>query len=114
MIARVWIGVVARRDRDAYVAYVEATGMGEYRGSPGCTLAVILTRDLDESRTEITAFSLWKSTSAVQAFAGDDITAMVLYPEDENYLLQEPELRHHEVAGTTRRSLQVPHECERR
>ena len=100
MIARVWVGVVAHRDRDAYVAYVEATGVGEYRRTPGCSLPTILTRDLDESRTEITAFSLWESPTAIQAFAGDDITAMVLYPEDAKYLIGEPELRHYDVASS--------------
>ncbi|MET0932365.1 MAG: hypothetical protein ABWX56_01525 [Mycetocola sp.] len=99
MIARLWTGVVARRDRDAYVAYMEATGVGEYRRTPGCTFAAILTRDLDENRTEVSALSLWESTTAIHAFAGDDITAMVLYPEDETYLLDEPELRHYEVAS---------------
>lgn len=99
MIARLWTGVVARRDRDAYVAYMEATGVGEYRRTPGCTLATILTRDLDENRTEVSALSLWESVTAIQAFAGDDITAMVLYPEDETYLLNEPELRHYDVAS---------------
>jgi hypothetical protein len=99
VIARVWTGVVARRDRDAYVAYVEDTGVSAYRRTPGCTLATILTRDLDQARTEIVAFSLWESTAAIQAFAGDDITAMVLYPEDKKYLLEEPELRHHDVAS---------------
>ncbi|MFD3444253.1 hypothetical protein ACFDTO_06600 [Microbacteriaceae bacterium 4G12] len=99
MIARLWTGVVARRDRDAYVAYVEATGVGEYRRTPGCTLATILTRDLDDTRTEITALSLWASTTAIQAFAGDDITEMVLYPEDERYLVEEPTLRHYDVAS---------------
>ncbi len=99
VIARVWTGVVARKDRDAYVTYVEATGVDAYRRTPGCLFATILTRDLDPARTEIVAFSLWESTASIQAFAGDDITAMVLYPEDEKYLLQEPELRHHDVAS---------------
>ena len=99
MIARMWIGVVARADRDAYVAYVEATGVGEYRRSRGCTLATILTRDLDESRTEVTAFSLWERLADIRAFTGDDISAMVMYPEDVRYLIGESELRHYEVAS---------------
>ncbi|MET0479788.1 MAG: hypothetical protein ABWZ69_00375 [Mycetocola sp.] len=100
MIARLWTGVVAQRDRDAYVAYVEATGVAEYRRTPGCTLATILTRDLDEQRTEVTALSLWESASAIRAFAGDEITEMVLYPDDEKHLLDEPELRHYDVASS--------------
>jgi hypothetical protein len=102
VIARVWTGVVARRDRNTYLAYVEATGVAAYRLTPGCTLATVLTRDLDRTRTEITAFSLWESAAAIQAFTGESITTMVLYPEDKNYLLQSPELHHFEVASPPR------------
>ena len=38
-------------------------------------------------RTEIIALSLWDSVEAIRAFAGDDIDAAVLYPEDERYLI---------------------------
>jgi hypothetical protein len=58
MVAPLWIGVVARGERDAYVAYMEDTGVGAYRRTPGCTLATILTRELDENRTEVSALSL--------------------------------------------------------
>lgn len=84
--------------RDEYVAYVEATGVAEYRRTPGCRLACILTRELDDSsRTEVVAFSLWETEAHIRAFAGEDITAMVLYPEDEEYLLGTPELTHYDV-----------------
>jgi hypothetical protein len=99
VIARVWTGVVARKDRDTYVAYVDATGVEGYRRTAGCRLATILTRDLDQARTEIVALSLWESRASIQGFAGDDISAMVLYPEDEKYLLEEPRLRHYDVAS---------------
>jgi hypothetical protein len=99
VIARVWTGVVAREHRDRYVAYVDSTGVDAYRHSPGCRLATILTRDLDDGRAEVTAFSIWDDEVALRRFAGDDITAMVLYPEDRAYLLEEPQLRHHQVAG---------------
>lgn len=99
MIARVWTGIVSRSDRDAYTAYVEATGVGAYRETPGCVMATILTRDLDEHRSEVTAFSIWDDESSIHAFAGHDIEAMVLYPEDERYLLGDPQLRHHQVVS---------------
>ncbi|MGH9230717.1 MAG: hypothetical protein ACRD07_18645 [Acidimicrobiales bacterium] len=40
-------------------------------------------------RTEIIALSLWDSVEAIRAFAGDDIDAAVLYPEDERYLIND-------------------------
>ncbi len=105
MIARRWSGVVARADRDEYVAYVQHTGVAEYQRTAGCRLACILTRDLDQltgatdssPRTEVVAFSLWDSESHIRAFTGEDITAMVLYPQDEAYLLEPPALTHFEA-----------------
>jgi hypothetical protein len=41
----------------------------------------MLRRD-DGERTEFITLSLWDSENAIRAFAGDDIEAAVLYPED--------------------------------
>jgi len=112
MIARVWRGVVARDRQAAYVTYVDTTGVAEYRRADGCRLSMILTRDLANdpdtsendtraphhtSRAEVIAFSIWDSEAAIQAFAGEDINAMVLYPEDKDFLLETPSLTHHQV-----------------
>ena len=43
--------------------------------------------------------SLWDSVEAIKAFAGDDIEAAVLYPEDERYLIDgQSTVTHYEVA----------------
>jgi hypothetical protein len=97
VIARRWSGVVATPNRGEYVAYVEATGVSEYRRTPGCRFACILTRELDDARTEVVAFSLWETEGHIKAFAGEDIDEMVLYPEDQAYLLGTPELTHYDV-----------------
>ena len=42
--------------------------------------------------------SLWDSVDAIKAFAGEDIEAAVLYPEDERYLIDgESSVTHYEV-----------------
>lgn len=112
MIARVWRGVIARDRQADYVSYVDDTGVAEYRLAEGCRLSMILTRDLDTHpdtsgsdtqsqhstpRVEVIAFSIWDSEAAIQAFAGPDINAMVLYPEDQDFLLEPPTLVHHQV-----------------
>jgi hypothetical protein len=97
VIARVWRGVVAADDVTAYAAYVEATGVGAYRRVEGNRAAHILSRDLGDGTAELIAFSLWDDTDAIRRFAGDDITAMVLYPEDEDHLLAPPTLEHYQV-----------------
>src|SRR6266508_2565287 len=56
----------------------------------------MLRRD-DGDRTEFITLSMWDSVEAIKAFAGDDIEAAVLYPEDERYLVGESSVTHYEV-----------------
>jgi heme-degrading monooxygenase HmoA len=57
----------------------------------------MLRRD-DGDRTEFITLSLWDSVDAIKAFAGEDIEAAVLYPEDERYLIDgESSVTHYEV-----------------
>ena len=97
MIARTWTGAVLRADADAYADYIRATGFAEYGQTPGNRGAWMLRRD-DGDRTEFITLSLWDSVDAIKAFAGEDIEAAVLYPEDERYLIDgESSVTHYEV-----------------
>lgn len=86
MIARIWKGVVQLTDADRYADYIRETGFVEYGQTAGNLGAWLLRRDTGD-RTEFIALSLWDSIDAIRAFAGDDINAAVLYPEDERYLV---------------------------
>jgi heme-degrading monooxygenase HmoA len=97
VIARTWTGVVRRADADAYAGYIRDTGFAEYGRTAGNRGAWMLRRD-DGDRTEFVTLSLWDSVDAIKAFAGDDIEAAVLYPEDERYLIDgESRVTHYEV-----------------
>ena len=97
MIARTWTGAVLRKDADAYADYIRDTGFAEYGRTPGNRGAWMLRRD-DGDRTEFVTLSMWDSVDAIRAFAGDDIEAAVLYPEDERYLIDgESSVTHYEV-----------------
>jgi len=99
VIARVWRGWIRTEDRDAYLAYIEETGMAEYRQTPGNRGAYMLARDLDDGRTEIVTLSFWDSREVIHGFAGDDIERAVFYPEDDRYLVdRETTVTHYEVA----------------
>ncbi|GAA1957771.1 hypothetical protein [Microbacterium deminutum] len=52
-IVRMWRGSVRTEDADEYVAYIERTGMTEYRETPGNLDAWMLTRDLGDGTTEM-------------------------------------------------------------
>jgi heme-degrading monooxygenase HmoA len=99
MIARTWRGTVRTADADEYADYIRATGFAEYGETPGNLGAWLLRRDEGE-QTEFITLSMWENEDAIRAFAGDDIEAAVLYPEDERYLTGESTVTHYEVVDT--------------
>ena len=97
MIARIWRGAVRTEDAGEYVAYIRDTGIEDYRSTPGNLGAWILHRP-SGGRTEIVTFSLWENMAAVRAFAGDDPTQAVYYPEDDRFLVERgPTVEHYDV-----------------
>ena len=100
MIARIWSGTVRTTDADYYAGYIRDTGFTAYGETPGNRGAWLLRRDDPEAGTsEFVTFSLWETVDAIRAFAGDDIEAAVLYPEDSRYLVDGgTDIRHYEVA----------------
>jgi heme-degrading monooxygenase HmoA len=96
MIARIWRGVVRLADADEYADYIRDTGFSEYAATSGNRGAWMLRRAQGD-RTEFITLSLWDSVDAIRAFAGDDIEAAVLYPEDARYLVGESTVTHYQV-----------------
>jgi heme-degrading monooxygenase HmoA len=94
-IMREWRAEIHRALKDEYVAYVNSTGMVEYRQTPGNLGAVIATCDLDAQRTEIVTLSWWKDEESIKAFAGSDISRAHYYPEDDRFLRTRPETVRH-------------------
>jgi heme-degrading monooxygenase HmoA len=86
MIARTWRGAVRTEDADAYVDYLEQTGLREYGETPG-NLGVYALRRIDGDRCEFLLVSLWDDMDAVRAFAGERPETAVFYPEDDRYLV---------------------------
>jgi heme-degrading monooxygenase HmoA len=100
MIVRTWRGWVRTEDAANYVTYIDETGLGGYRETPGNLAAFMLRRDLDDGRTEFVTVSFWESMDAIGAFAGDDVTAAVFYPNDERFLVdRENTVTHFDVAA---------------
>lgn len=97
MIVRIWRGVTPATRADDYFAYLQATGLEDYRTIPG-NRGVRVLRRVDGDQAEFLLLSAWDSLDAIRAFAGPDIERAVYYPEDEQYLLElEPHVRHYEV-----------------
>ena len=99
MIVRTWRGWVRTEQTEAYVAYIESTGLASYRATPGNCGAQMWTADLGDGRTEVMTVSWWTDRASIVAFAGDDISAAVFYAEDDAYLVdRETTVRHYELA----------------
>lgn len=94
MIARIWRAATRPEDAERYVEYVKATGFKSYLETPGNLSASILVNALDD-RTEIMTLTFWESWEAIEAFAGDDPSRAVYYPEDDDVLIEKPELVEH-------------------
>ena len=98
MIARLWFGRTKAGDYDAYLAYLEESGVAELHATPG-NRGVTVLRRLEGEEAEFNVMSFWDSLEDVKAFAGEDVDVAHYYPEDERFLLElEPRVKHFEVA----------------
>jgi heme-degrading monooxygenase HmoA len=100
VIVRMWRGWVRTPQAQAYADYIEATGMTEYRNTPGNNGAQLLKRDLGDDRTEIVTLSWWSDVDHIKAFAGDDIEVAKFYPEDDEYLVERELTANHFVVNS--------------
>lgn len=97
MIMRIWRGATTAADADAYLAYLQETGVPGYRDTPG-NRGVQIVRRIYEDRAEFLTISWWESEAAIHGFAGDNIDQAVFYPEDDRFLTERDlTVRHYEV-----------------
>ena len=99
MIARIWRGETRREDADAYEQVLQATGVGDYRATPG-NLGVWVLRREHGQRTEFLLLTLWDRRESIEAFAGKQIELARYYDADRDYLLDfRKTVEHYDVAG---------------
>jgi heme-degrading monooxygenase HmoA len=99
MIARIWQGRTRPGMGQAYMSYLEQTGLKQYRETKGCKDVLVLTRETDGT-TEYLLLTLWEDLDAVRRFAGPEPEKAVYYPEDDRYFPpseRPPFVRHYEV-----------------
>jgi heme-degrading monooxygenase HmoA len=101
MIARIWVGVTPAGKADAYLAYLQRTGLADYAAVPGHQGTHVLLRIADDTAT-FTVITHWDSMEAIRQFAGDDPEVARYYPEDDEYLLfRNPTVEHHEIVWSS-------------
>ncbi len=97
MIARTWHGITPASKADAYYAYLEESGVQEYRATKGNRGVYVLRRIVGD-RAHFLLVSLWDSFDAIRAFAGEDLEKARYFPKDREFLLEfEPHVTHYEV-----------------
>ncbi len=97
MIVRIWRGQATIENAGAYFRHVTRTvfpSLAEIRGHRG---AYLLQRKT-AGRIEFLAVTLWESTDAIRAFAGNDAEAAVVEPEAGAVLAEYDKFaRHYEL-----------------
>ena len=97
MIERRWHGKVPQSSSKAFLQYLIDTGVSETIQLPGNLGARIL-KDERDGWVHFVLITFWRSIEDITAFAGQNISKAVLYPEDEKYgLVPDPNVEHYEV-----------------
>jgi len=97
MIARIWHGITAAAKADAYLDYLNQTGVPDYQVTAG-NRGVYVLRRIEGDVAHFTLISLWDSMAAIEKFAGSEPEQARYYPEDKEFLLEfEPTVTHYEV-----------------
>jgi hypothetical protein len=102
MIARIWHGMTSAANAAAYLRFLEARAIPDYRSVPGNLGASILYR-LDRECAHFQTITWWKTRKSIERFAGKHIEVAKYYPEDERFLLEfEPTVTHWHVSDGSR------------
>ena len=97
MIARIWHGRTPADKGDAYLAFLIARAVPDYKSVPGNKSVRILRRN-DEGVSHFLIITDWESREAIESFAGADIDRAKYYPEDQDFLLDfEPKVIHYDL-----------------
>jgi heme-degrading monooxygenase HmoA len=97
MIARIWHGITPATKADAYLDFLNQSGVRDYQATPG-NRGVYVLRRIEAEAAHFTLISLWDSMEAIKQFAGPEPEKAHYYPEDKDFLLEfEPTVTHYEV-----------------
>ncbi|NJN99773.1 MAG: antibiotic biosynthesis monooxygenase [Anaerolineales bacterium] len=97
MITRIWHGITPAAKAEAYLDFLNQSGVPDYQATPG-NRGVYVLRRIEGEVAHFTLISLWDSLEAVKGFAGPQPEIAHYYPEDQDFLLEfEPTVTHHEV-----------------
>jgi heme-degrading monooxygenase HmoA len=86
-ITRIWHGITKAAHANEYQAFVENTGLRDYKSIEG-NLSVKLLKRVEGDICHFLTVTEWKSVESIKVFAGEQYELAKYYPGDEKYLLE--------------------------
>jgi hypothetical protein len=97
MISRTWHGLVPLEKKESFSAYLEITGVKdavELAGNKGAFVKIVDQGDY----SHFFLCTLWETKEDILAYAGENPTIAITYPEDEKFgLISDPIVIHQAV-----------------
>lgn len=90
-VEREWTALVEAARLDEYLGFMRATTYDDYLALDGNLGTGIHARDLGDGRSEVRVQSRWRDEAAIRAVVGDDLLRPLSYPNDDEYLLAQPQ-----------------------
>lgn len=98
-ITRIWHGTTKAEHANEYLAVLSATGVADYKKTPG-NLSVEILRRKEDGVCHFWTVTKWDGFESIKKFAGNDFEKARYYEEDKKYLLEfETNVLHCETFG---------------
>ncbi|WP_432735319.1 antibiotic biosynthesis monooxygenase [Maridesulfovibrio sp. FT414] len=91
MWIREWKCLCPEDKLNAFLEYLNKTGVDDTQSLDGCSGYSVMTRETEvmtrdtDTMIEITLHTYWRSKEQIKNYAGENMHKAVLYPEDELY-----------------------------
>ena len=97
MYYREWKCTCPKDTEEAFIQYLDKTGVKDTQEIESCTGYQVLKRALEEE-IEITFITFWETLESMKEYAGANLYKAVLYPEDDKYHIKsDTEVKVYEV-----------------
>lgn len=100
MITRTWHGIIPIVKKEAFLKYLDETGVSDTTNFPGNCGAYVKVVDQKEF-SHVFLCTVWETIEDIIGYAGKQYSIAVTYPEDDQYaLISDPIVIHQEVTTT--------------
>ena len=87
MITRIWHEQLVPKMPNAYLHFLEESGITDYRKTPG-DLSIKILRKQEPDICHFWTVTEWDNIESIKAFAGDDLEMARYYTKNKEFLLE--------------------------